>query len=44
MINNKSVNFVFAFIVFNNAFNSNNNTKKKKRKQFNITPYESSFH
>ena len=31
-INNKTVNLVFAFISFNNAFND-------KKRQFNIIPY-----
>ena len=36
-MNNKTVNFVFAFIAFNNAFNN-------KKRQFNITPYGRNFH
>ena len=36
-INNKTVNFVIAFIAFNNAFNN-------KKRQFNITSYGRNFH
>ena len=52
-INNKTVNFMFAFIAFNNAFNKKKKKKKKKKKtttttkktnkQFNITPYMEEF-